>query len=156
MNIQIVCTGTELLLGHTLNSNLQFLGRTLDGDGYAVAREVCVPDGGEAIAGAVREARDYLLLHYAEPVTLDVLARVLSLSKYHLQKLFRRQVGQTPNEFLNDLRLNHAKEFLRATDEPVARIAEAVGFENASYFIRRFKRHEGVTPAVYRRRWQQE
>ncbi len=56
MNIQIVCTGTELLLGHTLNSNLQFLGRTLDGDGYAVAREVCVPDGGEAIAGAVREA----------------------------------------------------------------------------------------------------
>ncbi len=109
-----------------------------------------------AATGAVREARDYLLLHYAEPVTLDVLARVLSLSKYHLQKLFRRQVGQTPNEFLNDLRLNHAKEFLRATDEPVARIAEAVGFENASYFIRRFKRHEGVTPAVYRRRWQQE
>ena len=57
---------------------------------------------------------------------------------------------------VNDLRLNHAKEYLRATDEPVARIAEAVGFENASYFIRRFKRHEGVTPAVYRRRWQQE
>jgi AraC-like DNA-binding protein len=105
--------------------------------------------------GAVREARDFLLLHYAEPVTLDILAHRLSLSKYHLQKMFRRQVGQTPNEFLNDLRLNHAKEFLRATDEPVARIAEAVGFENASYFIRRFKRHEGVTPAVYRRRWQQ-
>jgi len=109
-----------------------------------------------AATGSVREARDFLLLHYAEPVTLDVLAHRLSLSKYHLQKMFRRQIGQTPNEFLNALRLNHAKEYLRATDEPVARIAEAVGFENASYFIRRFKRHEGVTPAVYRRRWLQE
>jgi nicotinamide-nucleotide amidase len=56
MKIHVVATGTELLIGHTLNTNLQFIGRTLDEAGYAVARETCVPDTAAEIAMAVREA----------------------------------------------------------------------------------------------------
>jgi nicotinamide-nucleotide amidase len=51
----VICTGSELLQGHTLNSNLAFLGAQLDGIGLAVSREVSVPDGREAIAAAVLE-----------------------------------------------------------------------------------------------------
>ena len=107
-----------------------------------------------ASSAAVREARDYLVLHFAEPVTLDDLAKRLSLSKYHLQKLFKRQMGRTPYEYLTDLRLDRAKELLRATDQPVGRVAEDVGLDNVSYFIKRFRIQEGVTPAIYRKRWQ--
>jgi AraC-like DNA-binding protein len=63
-------------------------------------------------------------------------------------------MGRTPYEYLTDLRLDHAKELLRATDQPVGRVAEDVGLENVSYFIKRFRLQEGVTPAVYRKRWQ--
>ena len=108
-----------------------------------------------AATGAVREARDYLLMHAAEPVTLDDLAARLSMSKFHLQRLFTRQIGRSPNAYLNELRINRAKELLRATDRPVARIAEEVGFEDASWFIRRFRAHEGLTPGAYRRRWRE-
>jgi nicotinamide-nucleotide amidase len=56
VKIEIICTGTELLIGHTLNTNLQFLGRELDTAGYEIAEERTVPDGGEAIGAAVGQA----------------------------------------------------------------------------------------------------
>ena len=110
---------------------------------------------GEGVAGQyVREARNYMLLHYAQKITLDELARHLSLNKYYLQKLYRKQTGQTPAEYLACQRLNHAKELLRATDAPIKLIAEQVGVENVSHFIKMFRRSEGTTPNVYRRHWQ--
>ncbi len=56
MHIELISTGTELLIGHTLNTNQQFIGQALDAAGYAVARETCVADAGAGIARAVREA----------------------------------------------------------------------------------------------------
>ena len=53
MRINVVCTGTELLRGHTLNTNLLFLGGVLAGEGYAISRERCVPDTAAEIAAAV-------------------------------------------------------------------------------------------------------
>lgn len=109
---------------------------------------------GEAASRYVREVRDYILSHYTGKITLDELARHLSLNKYYLQKFYRLHTGQTPNEYLFSLRLNHAKEMLRATDKPVGIVAEEVGIENISHFIKQFKRSEGVTPSAYRKRWQ--
>ena len=53
MRIHVVCTGTELLIGQTLNTNLLFLGEKLTEAGYAIAQERCVPDAAGEIAGAV-------------------------------------------------------------------------------------------------------
>ena len=56
MNIHLISTGTELLIGHTLNTNQQFIGQALDAAGYVITRETCVPDTGAEIATAVRAA----------------------------------------------------------------------------------------------------
>lgn len=53
MRIHVVCTGTELLIGQTLNTNLLFLGDKLNAAGYSIAQERCVPDAGREIAAAV-------------------------------------------------------------------------------------------------------
>lgn len=58
MKIHVICTGTELLIGHTVNTNLQFLGHELDAAGYEIGQERTVPDGGAAIAAALRDALD--------------------------------------------------------------------------------------------------
>lgn len=102
----------------------------------------------------VREARDYILSHFTEKISLEVLAKHLLLNKYYLQKLFRQHTGQTPNEYLSALRMNHAKELLRTTEKPVNLVAAEIGIENVSHFIKQFKTSEGITPSNYRRRWQ--
>lgn len=104
---------------------------------------LCVPE-------SVSLARDYLTEHYNERITLDELAAKYAVSKFHFQKQFKRFTGYTPNDFLLQLRLNHAKEYLRTTDRPVSQIACDVGIQNVSHFINLFKKQEGITPMVYR------
>ncbi|MDL2217809.1 AraC family transcriptional regulator [Christensenellaceae bacterium OttesenSCG-928-M15] len=101
----------------------------------------------------VQAARTYLLGNYFERITLDDLAHRYSINKYYFQKLFKKYIGFTPNDFLILTRLNHAKEYLRTTNIPISIVAEKVGIENTSHFINQFKKHEGITPNTYRQRW---
>jgi AraC-like DNA-binding protein len=104
----------------------------------------------------IRQARSYLAGHYAERVTLDDLALRYSVSKFYFQKLFRRYTGYSPNEYLQTVRLNKAKEYLRTTDNAIAQIGCDVGIQNTSHFINLFKQHEGITPSSYRKNWYYE
>lgn len=101
----------------------------------------------------LRQVRQYLHENYTQKLTLDRLAAQYNVSKYHLQRLFRRYYGQSPGEYLTRLRLSRAKELLRMTDLPVAEVAYRVGMENPSYFISVFHAREGTTPQQYRRSW---
>lgn len=101
----------------------------------------------------ILEMQEYLTNHYAERLTLDNLSEKFSVSKYHLQRLFKKYVGQSPNEYLASQRLNHAKELLRSTDLPVGEIAYRIGVENTSYFISQFRTQERITPQKYRETW---
>ncbi|MEA5065785.1 MAG: AraC family transcriptional regulator [Eubacteriales bacterium] len=101
----------------------------------------------------VHRLRRYLTEHHSERITLDTLGERFSIDKFYLQKLFKRHIGLTPNEFLILFRLNQAKELLRTTQRPVGEISLEVGIPNASHFIKLFRRYEGVTPGVYRQNW---
>lgn len=91
---------------------------------------------------------------FSEDLSLDLLARHNSVSKYHLSREFKRFVGLTLTDFLLRVRLNHAKELLRFTDLPVGQVAEQCGFRDASHFIRMFRLREGGwTPLQYRKQW---
>jgi len=101
----------------------------------------------------VQQIRRFLLEHYAENIRLDTLSQQFSVSKYHLQRGFKKYIGQSPLEFLTGVRMTRAKELLRTTDMPVGDIAYAVGMENASYFVSKFRTLEDITPHKYRRYW---
>ena len=101
----------------------------------------------------VQTAREYINCHYAEKISLDILAREISVNKFYLQKLFRKSVGLSPNEYLTTVRLQEAKRLLRSTDLPISRIAMDVGFGSIGHFIELFKAREQMPPSVYRRRW---
>ena len=97
--------------------------------------------------------RQYLHEHYPEKISLDTLSTQFNISKYHLQRSFSRHFGQSPGEYLTQLRLMHAKELLRATDLPISEVGYRVGMENTSYFISIFHTREGATPQQYRLSW---
>lgn len=100
----------------------------------------------------VKELRKYILANYTKNITLDILAQEFFLNKFYLQKMFKKYMGITPNDFLKNVRIEHAKELLRTTNLSIGNIASEVGIENASHLIRLFSHAEGSTPGEYRRR----
>jgi AraC-like DNA-binding protein len=103
----------------------------------------------------VVDARSYINFHYTERITLDDLSHALSVNKYYLQKLFKRHMGISPNEYIIQMRLTRAKQLLRTTRLPVSQVSMDVGISNIGHFINLFKSHEGITPGSYRQRWYQ-
>lgn len=84
-------------------------------------------------------------------IVLDAVARDAGLSRPHFYKLFRQQVGVTPNIFLNTLRMEKAIEHLTATDRSVTDIGFDLGFSSQSVFTRFFMANVGMAPTDYRR-----
>ena len=107
----------------------------------------------QPVPAVMQRIRQDLHLHFSQKITLDMLSERYNISKYHLQRSFSHYFGQSPGEYLIQLRLTRAKELLRATDLPVSEVAYRIGMENTSYFIYTFRTHEGTTPNRYRKTW---
>jgi AraC family transcriptional regulator len=87
-----------------------------------------------------------------EPLPLAELANAGAMSPYHFLRTFRAVVGLTPHQYILHTRLHRAAVRLRCTDESVAHIAYAAGFNDLSTFDRRFARIVGMNPRAYRGR----
>lgn len=87
----------------------------------------------------------------AQTPSLDELANVAGLSKYHFLRQFSQVVGMTPGAYMRTLRLCHAARKLRTTDMPILDIALSVGFADHPSFSRAFARHMGMTPSEYQK-----
>ncbi len=110
----------------------------------------CRPASGEP--RAVSRAREYLDECFAEDVSLRKLAEVVGLSRYHLIRTFRENVGLPPHAYLTQVRLRRARKQL-AVGEPIAAVAQGVGFVDQSHLTRRFKGAFGITPGQFLRRF---
>ncbi len=100
----------------------------------------------------IRIAVEYCHERLAEPVTIDGLARLAGLSPSRFAHLFKAQMGATPLAYLEQVRIHAAREHLLLTGHPVADIAEAVGFPDAVWFSRCFRRRVGCSPREFRKR----
>jgi AraC family transcriptional regulator of arabinose operon len=89
---------------------------------------------------------------YAEELTLDELAGCIRVTPQYACSLFRRSFGMRPFEYITRYRLRKAKELLLGdVSLPVTQVGRLVGYAHASYFIKLFKEHEGMTPSQFRR-----
>jgi AraC-like DNA-binding protein len=113
---------------------------------HAVERPEPRPAGIEV--GRAALVRAYLEEHLAENVTLDELARLTSLSPFHLLRVFQRAVGLPPHAYLTQQRVWRAKKLL-TTGMPIPQAALLSGFSDQSHLTRHFKRLVGVTPGQY-------
>ena len=88
--------------------------------------------------------------HYMQDVSLDQAAEAMGMSSFYFSRFFRTSYNQTFLEYLTAYRIDRAVELLQQTDIPVREIAVRVGYTDANYFTKVFKRHLGVTPTEYR------
>jgi AraC family transcriptional regulator of arabinose operon len=98
----------------------------------------------------IRTALNYLCDNSAKRITLADLGRVCSLSPSRLSHLFKQRMGETPMQYLEQRRIERAKDLLQMTGKTVSQVAYEIGFENPFYFSRVFKRRTGKSPRQIR------
>ncbi|MGL4991302.1 MAG: AraC family transcriptional regulator [Sarcina sp.] len=94
--------------------------------------------------------KNYIDSHYADNITLDYLANLAHINKYHLVHSFSKQLGVSPINYLISKRIEESKSLLKTTNYSVRDIASIVGFSNSSYFSQIFKKTTGYSPLKYR------
>ena len=102
-------------------------------------------------ARAVQRVKDYIRENLQHPITLDALATLANVSRFHFARMFRQSTGLSAMAYLERARMARAQELIRAGGLPMSLVAIAVGYEDQSYFTRRFRLHVGITPAAYAR-----
>lgn len=105
-----------------------------------------------SLSEPVELAVNHIEMHFSQEMTLDDIAQAARMSKYHLAREFKKQLNQSPYDYLLRLRLRKAKFFLLTTDDSVAQIAEKCGFGNLSGFFRQFRQMENCSPLQYRKK----
>jgi AraC-like DNA-binding protein len=99
---------------------------------------------------AVRAAKDYMVLHLGERVTLEALAIHVALSPFYLTRLFSANAGLAPYTWLEHARVRRAAELLRSGAR-IIDVARETGFSDQAHLTRRFKRVIGVPPGQFAR-----
>ncbi|GAA6151820.1 MmsAB operon transcriptional regulator MmsR [Pseudoteredinibacter isoporae] len=93
----------------------------------------------------------FMQQHLHSNFSLDDLAQHMRRSKFHFSKVFKELTGQSPMQYFIAIKMQHACSLLDSSDQSVKRISASLGYEDAYYFSRLFKKHIGLSPSEYRR-----
>lgn len=167
---QMVNTGIQFLQEHgkytTQLSSEEFVQSVLQSqkiyDNSAQDTQQLLEFFGEAIALVSRDTEnqgdtlaedisDYVKNNYTQDLGLEQIADEIGVTMKYVSRVFKQSKGINLSDYINDLRVEHAKQLLCDTDELISDIGPKVGIHNRTTFIRVFKRHTGITPNEYRR-----
>lgn len=101
----------------------------------------------------LRRAKDHADRNFAEQLTLEDLAAVATISKYHFLRLFRVVYGRTPAAYVSQRRVERAQDLLRTTNLTVTEVCHAVGYSSLGSFSSGFAAITGETPSAFQARW---
>mgnify|MGYP003431983075 CR=1 FL=1 len=96
--------------------------------------------------------RQYIDNHFKENISLEMLAELTHVSKYHMVHVFTEEYGISPINYLIQKRIEEGKKLLQTTDYSLALIGRTLGFSSPSYFSQVFKKHSDITPLEYRKK----
>ena len=110
-------------------------------------REISTPgSAGSLITDAVNQINT----NYNTDISLSELSKNLGITPSQLSRLFLREIGISPIEYLTNVRLEHSMQLLTMTNLGINEIASLCGFANGNYFTKVFKKKLGFTPSKYR------
>ncbi len=98
----------------------------------------------------LKVARDYIEAHSDQSITLATAADLARFSPFHFHRLFAREFGETPGQFLQRLRFERAQRMLLMSDRSVSDICLEVGYESIGTFSARFRDRIGQSPSEFR------
>ncbi|MET0534126.1 MAG: AraC family transcriptional regulator [Steroidobacter sp.] len=108
------------------------------------------PDEPSRDVSRMRRVHEYMRAHIEKSLTLQDLAKVACVSRFHLIRMFKQVYDQTPHQHLLRLRIEEASRRLRGVEDDIAKIAIDCGFGSPAHFAAAFRKHMGVTPSAFR------
>ncbi|AZN42874.1 response regulator [Paenibacillus albus] len=105
------------------------------------------------VSKEVKLAIDYMEQHYSSDLSLQQVSAHVALSPSYLSSLFKKEIDVNFVDYLNEIRIDKAKELLLETYLKTYEIAECTGFKENTYFCKMFKKVTGMTTGEYRRQW---
>ena len=100
---------------------------------------------------AIKTVLSYITDHYHEKLYVQDLASQVNMNEQYFCRFFKRSIGKTPIDYINDYRLNKVIRLLETGDAQITEICLECGFNNMGIFQRLFKRKTGITPLQYRK-----
>lgn len=101
---------------------------------------------------SLKTVLNYIGTYYMNRITIKDMASLIFMSEGHFCRFFKAMVRQTPIEYINSFRINKAADLIQHSNRKILDIAMEVGFDNLSYFIKKFREQMNSTPAQYRER----
>ncbi len=98
----------------------------------------------------LQKAMDYICENYTMSITLNELAEHTYVSTYYLSRMFKKELGKNFVEYLNEVRIDKAKELLKDNKYKTYEVAELVGIQDPHYFSKIFKKYVNMTPTEYK------
>lgn len=102
------------------------------------------------ISISIKKALEFIDHNYMNKMTLDDVANYVYLNSSYLSQLFKKEMGISFGEYLESIRLKHAKDLIKNSNKAMSDIAEEVGFSSQNYFNRVFKKATSLSPAKYK------
>ncbi len=99
----------------------------------------------------VSRAQKFIQRNFYEQITILEIASACACSVSSLCHLFKKHKGESVGRYIENLRINYAKDLLSSRNLSITSIAQKCGFSDYNYFSLRFKKHTGVTPSGYRK-----
>lgn len=96
-------------------------------------------------------AAKYITDHYNKDISINDLAERFLMSPNYFSSIFKKEIGKSTVNYIKDLRLEKAKEYLQHSEKSVVDIAKEVGYEDSQYFFKVFKKATGQTPSQFRK-----
>ncbi|MCR5716088.1 MAG: AraC family transcriptional regulator [Lachnospiraceae bacterium] len=128
---------------HTSIELQQLLFLISDDNKTKVEENNCIPEN-------LKYLRLYIEKHFLDDLTLDMMADLAGITKFHFCREYKRHFGFSPKEYIMHLRMLHAEMLLQSTTIPSYRIAQISGFSSEANFISQFKKAHQMTPGQYR------
>lgn len=98
---------------------------------------------------------EWIRIHSAQPITVQQIAEQFTYNKDYLNRYFKRRMGMSVQEYIYKLKMAKAKNLLYQSRLSIKEIAYSLGFQDDKYFMKMFKRHEGLTPTEFRNAYYQ-
>lgn len=146
---------------YRFNMRSQYLGNIMEIQTYQLLyewfetkiSEVCrniLTKKEESTVDIVKKAQLFIEENYSRDIVLDEVSKQLQISPYYFSKLFKKRTGSNFIEYLTNVRMDKAKELLRSSSKSIKEISMEVGYSDANYFSRTFKKNVGVSPTEYK------
>ena len=118
---------------------------------YVLRKRVTANDAISSAENNVIEGLKYLHANFFKDPSLDETADITGLQKNYFCRKFKETTGKTYKDYLNDLKINYAKQLLATTTKSITELCFICGYHSMSQFVSEFKKRTSVSPKLYRK-----